>query len=339
MNEFVTLEPSLENQWRAIILFGNNVASYKFALAKSLYDLADSGNDLILLEKLADPFSKHICEHLAHSPKQATSTSSKFLEASRSFNDGNISTDELIGKTVKLGFNNVIDAFHNVNRSEVPQRFFIDERSSNGGIRLTDNFFKLAESLQFNSMNEETEARWRLVEEGWKMGVARRLIRVDADPELDQLYTQDDKRRRVSITSCRSSLNGYQKGRCFYCYGNISVNSSDENLADVDHFLPWVIGESIMHVNGVWNLVLACQDCNRGAGGKFARVPSLNLLTRLHKRNEYLIGSHLPLRETLIQQTGTNEVARKSFIQEQYCTAKELLIHDWEPPIRGIITF
>lgn len=339
MAEFISVEPSLENQWRAIILFGNNVASYKFALAKSLYDLSDSKNDLIPLADLAKPFSRHICEHLAHSPKQATSPTSKFLDACRSHSNGNTSTDELIEQTVKLGFNNVIDAFHNVNRSEVPQRFFIDERSTHGGIRLTDNFFKLAESFQFNSMNEETEARWRLVEEGWKMGVARSLIRVDADPDLDQIFTRDDKRRRVAITSCRSSLNGYQKGRCFYCYANISVNSSDENLADVDHFLPWMIGESIMHINGVWNLVLACQDCNRGTGGKFARVPSLNLLARLHKRNEYLIGSHLPLRETLMQQTGLNEKTRRSFIQEQYYIAKKSLIHDWEPPIRGIITF
>lgn len=28
--------PSLESYWRSIVLFGNNVASYKFALAKSL---------------------------------------------------------------------------------------------------------------------------------------------------------------------------------------------------------------------------------------------------------------------------------------------------------------
>ena len=36
---FYEIEPTLENYWRAIILFGKNVASYKFALAKSLYDL------------------------------------------------------------------------------------------------------------------------------------------------------------------------------------------------------------------------------------------------------------------------------------------------------------
>jgi type I restriction enzyme M protein len=33
--EFTEVQPSLENHWRSIILFGRNVASYKFALGKS----------------------------------------------------------------------------------------------------------------------------------------------------------------------------------------------------------------------------------------------------------------------------------------------------------------
>ena len=60
MSHFYEVETSLENYWRSIILFGNNVASYKFALAKALYDLKTSSNDLITLEQLASPFSKNI---------------------------------------------------------------------------------------------------------------------------------------------------------------------------------------------------------------------------------------------------------------------------------------
>jgi hypothetical protein len=51
MSKFYELNPSNENYWRAIILFGRNVASYKFALAKSLYDLRDRQNDLVTLEE------------------------------------------------------------------------------------------------------------------------------------------------------------------------------------------------------------------------------------------------------------------------------------------------
>lgn len=48
MSEFYEIEPSLENYWRAVILFGRNVASYKFALAKSLYDLK------VILDRIVD---------------------------------------------------------------------------------------------------------------------------------------------------------------------------------------------------------------------------------------------------------------------------------------------
>jgi len=38
MNDFIHQAPTLDNYWRSIILFGRNVASYKFALAQALLD-------------------------------------------------------------------------------------------------------------------------------------------------------------------------------------------------------------------------------------------------------------------------------------------------------------
>ena len=40
MNNFTEFYPTLENQWHSVILFGRNVASYKFALGQSLLELA-----------------------------------------------------------------------------------------------------------------------------------------------------------------------------------------------------------------------------------------------------------------------------------------------------------
>ncbi len=336
--EFYQVEPTSENYWRSIILFGKNVASYKFALAHSLIDLHTKPHDLITLEQLAVPFTRHLCEHLKQSPKQITSKSSKFIEACVAHNEGRVDDDVLIGTTVKLGFNNVIDAFHNVNGGEIKNRFFIDERKSNRGIRLTNDFYQLTENHQFENFKYEIEARWKLVEQAWRMGISRNLISVKYDPDLKMFFTLE-RERRVNITRCRDSLNGYQKGRCFYCYDEICLDSGAANLADEDHFLPWVANEHLANVNGVWNLVLACKRCNRGEGGKFAKVPSVDLLRRLHKRNEYFINSHLPLRETLIQQTGNNEQQRAAFLQLQYITVKQKLIHEWQPEIRGIMTF
>jgi len=311
---FYQADPRLENYWRGVILFGKNVASYKFALAHALYDLKQSDNDLITLEALAVPFVRHLCAHLQHAPKQITSKSSEFLRACRQFNEGEISEEQLIAITVKRGFANVIDAFHNVNHAEIDKRFFLDERRSHKGIRLTDNFYQLTENEQFASLVSETEARWRLVEEAWAMNVSRNLIAVDYDDNDKMLFSKQSG-RRINITSCRSSLNGYQKGLCFYCFRAIGVTGGEENLADVDHFLPLMLSEQIGNLNGVWNLVLACQSCNRGAQGKFARIPSIALLQRLHDRNEYFINSHLPLRETLLRQTGATPTLRHSFLQ------------------------
>jgi len=105
MAEFLERQRTLENYWRAVILFGQNVASYKFALAKSLIELSDRGQDFVKLEDLAEPFSRHIIEHLVKVPKQATSASSRFLEACHMSANGKLPKAELIDQTAKLGFN------------------------------------------------------------------------------------------------------------------------------------------------------------------------------------------------------------------------------------------
>ena len=123
MTEFHLTTPSLDSNWRSIILFGRNVASYKFALAKALLDHADEQRTQMTLAELAPAFSQNICQHLKTSDKQATSTSSRFLDSCRSFNKDEISEDQLIQETVRNGFNNVIDAFHVVNQGEIGFRF------------------------------------------------------------------------------------------------------------------------------------------------------------------------------------------------------------------------
>ena len=340
MTAFTDTSPDLETYWRSIILFGRNVASYKFALAKSLIEIGGRELELIKLEDLAEPFSRHVCEHLKRNPKQSTSASSKFLDACRAYNVDESSHSDLIAQTTKLGFVNVIDAFHIVNQGEIPKRFFLDERKQSGGIRLTDEFFNMFEEGRTGELGEEVEARWRLVETAWSLAVSRNLTGIQHDGEQGLLYTRRAE-KRVSVTSSRGALNGYQKGRCFYCFDRISILEGDALLADVDHFFPHVLKADMADANldGVWNLVLACKDCNRGHDGKFAKLPNTQLLERLHTRNEFLIGSHHPLRETLMQQTGATEADRRSFLQTQYDRAREKLIHTWQPVLRAAPVF
>lgn len=318
--KFLAIDPKPEDYWRAIVMFGKNVASYKFALAKSLLELAPTGKTIITLEELSEPFSRHITEHLKLVDKQTTSRSSKFLDACRGFNAGEISKARLIDETIKRGFENVIDAFHNLSFGETPVRFFMDERQTSKSIALTDDAFKLLEIVEPENLPHEIEARWRLVETAWGLNISRNLISVGYDPLSELLFTTG--KRRVDLTSCRDALNGYQKGKCFYSFADISIEPGSNNLADIDHFFPYMLKEHITNINGVWNLVLASQECNRGENGKFDRLPDVKYLERLHIRNEFLITSHHPLRETLIQQTGNTPQKRRTFLQSNYTTAQ-----------------
>lgn len=333
-NEFISKEPSLEDYWRGIILFGRNVASYKFALAKALLELNPQAGQLIKLSELAPSFANHIGEHLKHSPKQITSSSSKFIEAIKSHTIESPNQTKLIEDTVKLGFNNVIDAFHVVGNGQIDKLFYIDERKQNNGIRMTDEFSILMERFQSTNLNTEVESRWRLVETAWELGVSSHLINIQYDQNDESFFTFDKVSRRKDVTSSRGALNGYQKGKCFYCFTDIDVNNGKET--EVDHFFPHTLvsDKSFKNINGVWNLVLSCEFCNAGTGGKHTRIPTLNLLQRLAKRNSFLIESHHPLRETLMNQTGKNELERNAFLNDYHNRARTKLFHFWEPELK-----
>ena len=332
--KFYSEDLSNETLWRSIILFGRNVASYKFALGKALLEIADKNITRISLEDLASVFSRNICEHLKENPKQGTFKSSKFLKACSDFNEGEISHNALIETTVRLGFNNVIDAFHVVNSSEVPSRFFYDERSNGMGINISDDLLQLTSTVQFDNLSHEIEARWRLVETAWELSLPARLLSVSYDNE-DESIIFEDSHRRIGISSCRDALNGYQKGYCFYSKTPISLNRLSIDLCDVDHFLPHTLCQysefGSVNINGVWNLVLSSKECNRGENGKFSKIPKIRFLEKLHIRNEYYISSHHPLRETIINQTGQTELERRKFLQTTYNMALKRLIHQWEP--------
>ncbi|WP_260596947.1 HNH endonuclease [Sphingomonas endolithica] len=336
MTPFLAVQPTSHNQFRALMLFGRNVASYKFALAKALLEVARGGPDLIKLEELAGPYTRHLRTHLAQAAKQATSQSSRFLEACRGANAGNVSDDELQSITVSLGFNNVIDAFHRLGSQEVEQRFFLDERSTTAGIRITNALQALAHDPAAADLGSETEARWCLVETAWKLGVTSSLIAYDNE---SQAFTAADGSRRVAVTSARAALNGYQKGRCFYCFTPVTIEPG-RLAADIDHVFPWALRLLLSgNPNGVWNLVLACRHCNRGSAGKFDCVPALELVSRLHRRNEFLITSHHPLGETLMAQTGSTSALRVTFLQRNYDAAKLARIIEWNAAIQHDAAF
>jgi hypothetical protein len=58
MTEFLRYTPEASSYWRAIILFGSNSATYKFALARALLDVVHDDKGRMPLPELAVPFSR-----------------------------------------------------------------------------------------------------------------------------------------------------------------------------------------------------------------------------------------------------------------------------------------
>lgn len=341
--DYLKGDNSLETFYRSIILFGANAATYKFALGKSLMDLDIRNTDFISLEELAIPFSKHIVEHVISGKRQTTSRSSKFLYACMLFAEDKISHYQLIDITTKLGFNNVLDAFHNVSGFNGDTRFFHKTvRNGKKGIVLTDELYKLRMESASGNLLDEIEGRWNLVETSWEERRPNMIIHYDQD--TDNLFTykgQTDEQYlnsflRIPITHVRNPLSGYQKGKCFYCFDDITIEPNQSKTADVDHFFPLSLQHKFTNVdlrlNDVWNLVLACPDCNRGLEhGKWAHTPSRLLLDRLEKRNNYYVYSRHPLGDNIIRVTGDSIQKRRRYLMQMHSVCKEHSSYEWYP--------
>lgn len=326
---------TLESQWRAIILFGKNSATYKFAFAKALLELTYNETTSISLQELSPIFTKSILEHLKTHDRQGNSSSSTFLNACRRYNRKEITYDNLLGVTEKYGFMNVVDAFQVVNGGLIQNKFY--EKDYNGKskrIVMSDDLLRLKDSIQFSNFNDEVDARWSLVESAWNLEINPNLLEVKIDDDLQTLFINNEFMRRVDISSAKASLNGYQKGKCFYSFQDISILSRDTKLCSVDHFFPHVhkihISQAGANVNGIWNLVLADKFINLD---KSSKVPELKYLERLYKRNEFYIASKHPLGETIVNQTGKSAAERRRFLQKQYDLSLNLSVQKWESKI------
>jgi len=297
---FQETHPSLDSYWRSVILFGRNVASYKFALAKSLLEIAPTGKTEITLEELADPFSRHLCEHIAHSPRQVTSPGSQFLDACRSYNDGT-STHEAL------------------NGYQKGKCFYCFDDISIGDLD------DAANPVQFDKLDIETDEP-----------AGPKILRVSEERPLygkppagiiglTSLFSKNDT-PHILVSPDNRSLADVPS------LDPLTTSNVRNSLCDVDHFFPYTLQRYIpeVNLNGVWNLVLTCKHCNRGEDGKFAGVPTVKYLERLHARNEFLINSHHPLRDTLMHQAGAQPADRIAFLKTMDAFAINKLIQRWE---------
>ncbi|MBB2900479.1 hypothetical protein FHR75_001267 [Kineococcus radiotolerans] len=321
-----------ESVWRAIVLYGANSASYKFAFGTTLLETAAAGHTSVSLDQLAPRYAELICQGLKRQPRQGTAASSRFLDACRAYNDGALSHAQLIERTTALGFANVIDAFPKLGGGDAPVRYYDDQRTSpsKGSLTLTDELLALAVTKHATALTAETDARWRLVETAWAAKVPGALLgSIDYEPDTEQLMLTTKVRRR-SVTGAVAALNGYQDGRCAYC--NRTMGADGIGGPIVEHVLPFMLKGSWTgpDVDAIWNLVLSCFPCNSAKAG---RAPDERWMPWLERRNNDLISSHHPLREILIAQTGATPPARHLMLRDTYRHATETLPAIWTTPV------
>ena len=96
----------------------------------------------------------------------------------------------------RLGFINVLDAFHVINQEEIPVRLFHkDFKRGSKRLILTDKTIELARSLEASSVAQETESRWNLIETAWELGMSANTLSVEYDGNEEHVIAEGGNRR------------------------------------------------------------------------------------------------------------------------------------------------
>jgi 5-methylcytosine-specific restriction endonuclease McrA len=113
--------------------------------------------------------------------------------------------------------------------------------------------------------------------------------------------------------------------------GRLASHCAVQSRVAVDHVIPFMLmscGWRDGDLHQVWNFVLACWACN---SDKRDRPPAQEWMPWLVDRAEQLIGSHHPLRETLMRQLGNDANERYRTLARRYNEATTYL-RPWKPP-------
>lgn len=296
---FLDKDTSTLNTFRTLTLFGKNAATYKFALCHAL--LKQNGqNSEIRYEDLQDDFLRELVRHYENNPHQfsrgensLTREIDLYLASDKSSSDWS----RLNAAASKNIFNDVFRAYQNVGSGTLADSYMLfEDLRSHKRITMTDRLLDVLENDQAKQIiSIENQARWHIVEEAWRSGLAANMLSYNQE---DGLFYSESENQRIGLRSAVDTLLPYQNGRCFYCNRKVNkfVLSHCDDFADVDHFFPISmvsrLGEGVPNSNGVWNLVIACKKCNRGQDGKFDAPPAHEYYESLVTRNVLFFEEH-----------------------------------------------
>ncbi len=313
-------EPTSENFWRGIVLYGRNQSTYKMGLADRLLYYANKNTSKIPLYEFGDNWLDIYTERIKDGKPQGTRNIRNGKEIGitstereiRKYQQDEVSRESAIKKIIDESLNNmVLEKFHTLFRRRIPEPFFhISEDETN--LILHNNLLDLAIDKRINDLNKEVLGRWDLLEYGFDRPDNDESLIIDHNGIIKN-HGRDSivslKKKRKNLTPLVPILNGYQHGKCFYCNNELFE-------IHVDHLIPH---KALQH-DEIWNLVLAHEQCNLD---KTDYRPPKRFVKKLIDRNESVLKSDLPLREELKKVLGTTPQERYQKVWASYSLVKD----------------
>ncbi len=299
-------EPTSKDWWRALILYGNNMSTYKMGLGDLLINYANKNKEKIPLRELSEDFLDIYQQRVNDGKHQKKRTMIKGEEKGltvietelKKIKLGETTREKAISVVQKDSLETmVLKKFHTVFNRQIPDPFYQVTKTH---LILQKNALDTFTDNQNKPLNHELDSRWELLEFGFENTKEEESLEVDFKSEL-----VIKKNKRTPISQLRPILNGYQRGNCFYC--GLKLDDSIE----VDHVIPW----SAVEHDEIWNLVLAHVDCNRL---KTNDLPPKRYVKKLIQRNEIVLRSYLPLKEELKKVLGDSAPKRMEQVWMQY---------------------
>lgn len=193
---------SPQDYWRAIVLYGANVATYKIAFAICLMRFAEQGKTQVTMNELAQAFFHEYRQRLTNGLPQQTNPARKTLleRAVEAYQRCEISETAAIERVEREGFSDVVPRFHTVNHDPIPLRYY---EATPKGLILTDALLATVHGSPQEALHAEAASRWDLLEAAFAMHLPVEVLGTDEH----MLYRTTGYERVTSTVRGRSQAN------------------------------------------------------------------------------------------------------------------------------------
>ncbi|KGP74268.1 HNH endonuclease [Pontibacillus yanchengensis] len=271
-----------EDIWRVLTRLLSNKAkksaTYKFGLVKSIIENLYQVNDQleITYDQLAFSFSKIYWNLVIHHELQQGTTGSavqnNLEEIQQKYNlPRDFSFDRLNSRTQL----EIIKKVKAVMKTNVFGALYGDTKGLFYAFDHKREYLRLNKPVHIFMMKYQA-----LIVDLVNYHMAKMIEKLNDTPNINYLLEKVESiARRGSLKPFERILITYFEQTCFYCGKSLHTRNSKTH---VDHFIPW----SFVQSDQIWNLVLACSQCNTSKNDK---IPERSFLNNILERNKILV--------------------------------------------------